>query len=131
MLNKVASTTIFWVFGMTGPGIKSQVSPSYWRTHALSLSPRLSVTLSLSLSLYIYIYIYNQIPLLERISMTLSACLLVNILCPGRDVVGMFLLVGQHWHVYMKGSMGKHYLLVRPSSTSSVTHALFVLFGWF
>ena len=53
VLSKEVSSTIFKVFGMTQPGIWTQVS---WIIceHTLSLS------LSLSLYIYIYIYIYKE-----------------------------------------------------------------------
>ena len=46
-------------------------------------------------------------------------------------VIGNFLLVGQHWHVHVMGFLGERLLWVRPCFSSSVSHALFVLFGWF
>ena len=41
-----------------------------------------------------------------------------------------FLLASQHWHVHVKGLKGECHLWVRPCFSSSVPHALFILFGW-
>ena len=56
------------------------------------------ISLILSLSIYIYIYPYHPL---------LTPDLLNYILCPHRTVVGKFLMVDQHWHVHVKGSMGE------------------------
>ena len=50
---------------------------------------------------------------------------------PYRAVVDKFLLVGQHLHVCVKGSIGEYRLWVWPYFASSVPHVLFVLFWWF
>ena len=98
-------------------------------------------------NLYIYIYIYIYISSSNTASMdspplslsltirpyrpSLSAGLPDYILCLYRAVVGRFLLVGQHWHVHVKRSIREYHSRVRPCFSSSVLHALFVLFRWF
>ena len=45
---------------------------------------------------------------------------------PCRYVVRKFLLFGQHWHLYAKGSIGKSCLCVRPFFFMSVPHLLLI-----
>ena len=40
---------------------------------------------------------------------------------------GKLLLVGQHWHDYVKGSIAERHIWVRPCFSSSFPHVLFVL----
>ena len=47
------------------------------------------------------------------------------------ELVGRFLLVGQHWNVYVNGSRGECHLGRRPSFTSRVPRVLLVLLGLF
>ena len=58
---------------------------------------------------------------------SLSACLPDYIFCPHRAVVCKFLLVGQYWHIHVKGSLGEHHLWAHPCFSSSVPPILFVL----
>ena len=62
---------------------------------------------------------------------SLLASLPNYILCPYRAVIDRSLLVGQHWHDHLKKSIEEHHLWVRPCSSSSVPHVLFILLGWF
>ena len=51
--------------------------------------------------------------------------------CSYRAVVDKFLLVSQHLHVSVKGSIRECCLWVYPYFSNSVLYVLFVLFGWF
>ena len=62
---------------------------------------------------------------------SLPAGLLDYILCPYRVVADKFLLVCQHLHVCVKGSIEEHCLWVCPYFSSSVPHVSFILFGLF
>ena len=84
---------------------------------------------------------HNQFALLSRISLTLSFAILVYyallldgllayILYSYKAVVDKFLLVGQHLHFCLKGSIWKHHLWVHPYISSSVPKFLFALSGW-
>ena len=42
------------------------------------------------------------------------------ILCPYKSVVSKVLLVGQHWHVHLKGSIEERHLWSRPCCSSNV-----------
>ena len=53
------------------------------------------------------------------------------ILCPHRADVNKFLQVGQHWHVYVKGSIEEGHLWVCSCLSCSVLYVLFVLLGCF
>ena len=75
-----------------------------------------SLTLSLSLSLFLRPYHPSS-----------PAVLLNYILCPQRADVDKFLLVGQHWHVHVKGSIEERHLWIRPCFSCSVLPLLFVL----
>ena len=74
------------------------------------------------------------------LSLTLSICLkysshptspLDYTLCQYKAVVGQFLLVGQHWHVHVKGSRGERHLHVRPCFPSNIPRVLFISFKSF
>ena len=51
-------------------------------------------------------------------------------LCPYRAVEDKFKLVFQHSRVRVKRSIGERNILVRPCSSSSVSHILLVKIGW-
>ena len=53
------------------------------------------------------------------------------ILCPHRAEVNKFLLVGQPLQVHILGSIEERLLSFRSCLSSSVSHVLFVLVGWF
>ena len=84
---------------------------------------------------------HHDVVLLAQICMTLfhhlslspslPAGLLDYLLCPYQAVVDKFLLVSQHLHIHVKGSIGERCLWVCPYFSDSVLHVLFVLFGWF
>ena len=88
--------------------------------------------------IYIYIYIFIIIMLSYWLSLAihpyhppLPAGLLDYILCPYRAVVDKFFLVNQLWPVCMKWPIGECHLWIPLYFSSSVTHELFVFFGWF
>ena len=102
----------------------------------------LAIVINIATYIYTHIYHHNhQITLRAQISLTLSyhssfhtslpVSLLDYILCPYRDIVCKFLLVGHHWQVHVKGSIGDHLLWVCPYFSSSVLYVLFIIFGWF
>ena len=73
---------------------------------------------SLSLSLSLSIPLYHPLLLVAH-----PDC----IPCLHKAVVGKFLLVGQHWHVHVMGSIGERYFRFRPYFSSSIPHILLVL----
>ena len=94
--------------------------------------------------IYTYIYIYIYISSCYTVSMDFSDSLAIHlyhpllltglldfILCPYRVVGDKVLLVDQHLHVHMKGSIGEHHLWDRPYFSRSILYVLFFLFGWF
>ena len=60
-----------------------------------------------------------------------SADLPDDILCPQEASRGKFLLVGQHWQVHMRRSIGERHLGICPCFSNSVPYVSFVVFGCF
>ena len=100
------------------------------------------VAVSINCSIYIYIYIYIYISLSchaanldfhDSLSTlvyypSLPAGLLDYFLYPYRTVVDKFLLVSQHLHIRVSGSIREHCLWVCLYFSSCVPHVLFVFF---
>ena len=103
----------------------------FWRkksslsSHAYSSDFPDSLSLSLSLSLSIYLSIYLSAPIIHHSRQIFKTTSCVH------AVVDKFLLVSQPWHVHVKRSIEECHLWVRPFSSSSVPHDMFVLFGCF
>ena len=97
------------------------VKHTHTHTHTQPSSSSFAASRDFSNSLSLAIHPYH---------LSFPAGLLDYILCLYRAVVGKFLLVGQHWHIHVKGTI-EHHLWVHPCFSSSVLHVLFILFGWF
>ena len=74
-------------------------------------------------------YLPHRVTLLAQIFQILSGHLTPSSIASGKSsrlhpVVNKFLLVGQHLHVCVKGSLGECHLWVRPYSSSSIAHVL-------
>ena len=82
----------------------------------------------------IYIYHHHhhhQVTLLALISLILSRDLSLSFIMPGKfsrlhpvstQSCCKFLLVGQHWHVYVKASIGENHFWVCPCFSCSVIY---------
>ena len=64
-------------------------------------------------------------------AITLGKSLLNNIQCLHRADSCKFLLVNQHWCVYMQKFIGEYHLWVHPFFSSIGQYSLFILLGWF
>ena len=79
---------------------------------------------------------HHQIALLAWLSLTLSLHLSLSSIAAVRFFrlypesalsCRNFLLVGQHWHIHVKGSIGECHLWLYPCLSSNVPHVLFIL----
>ena len=88
----------------------------------------------------VYIFHHHQVTQLAWISLTFSCHLSLSLITLSRSSrlhpvsvqsCCKLLLVGQNYHINMKGSIGECHLWVHPYFSSSVSHVIFILFGWY